>query len=80
MLLDASSAASKVDVVIQEARTYQWEIVRERRHCWRLDLVSGLSEARDDSGRLTETELLDNYILLLIVGNERTVNLTANGR
>ncbi len=33
----------------------------------------------DENGRLTETELVDNCILLLVAGHETTVNLIANG-
>ena len=69
----------QADDAIGEAREYLREIVQQRRRSPRQDLVSALIEARDENGRLTETELVDNCILLLVASHETTVNLIANG-
>lgn len=69
----------EADGATQEMRAYLRDIVRDRQRFPRPDLISGLITARDENGRLTETELVDNCILLLVAGHETTVNLIANG-
>lgn len=43
------------------------------------DLVSGLLAARDGDDKLSEIELINMVILLLLAGHETTVNLIGNG-
>lgn len=43
------------------------------------DLISALLEARDGDDKLTEPELINMVILLLLAGHETTVNLIGNG-
>ncbi len=43
------------------------------------DLITALLHARDDSGGLTEEELLANVWLLFVAGHETTRNLIGNG-
>ncbi|MFI6041478.1 cytochrome P450 [Nocardia sp. NPDC051321] len=43
------------------------------------DLLSGLTQTREDGDQLTEQELIAMAFLLLIAGHETTVNLIANG-
>lgn len=43
------------------------------------DLVSALIIARDEGGQLSEQELVGTVTLLLVAGQETTVNLIANG-
>lgn len=69
----------KADDAVLQVREYLRDIVQQRRTSPRPDLISSLIEARDENGRLTETELVDNCILLLVAGHETTVNLIANG-
>ncbi|MDX5474239.1 MAG: cytochrome P450 [Bacillaceae bacterium] len=59
-------------------RNYFREIVRERTEKPKDDLISGLIQAKDLDGKLSEDELLDMCILLLVAGHETTVNLIAN--
>ncbi len=53
--------------------------VQERRQQPRDDLVSALIKAEEGGDRLSEAELLDTCILLLVAGNETTTNLIGNG-
>jgi cytochrome P450 len=57
---------------------YFLDIAGERRKRPRTDLVSGLLEAEVDGQRLSEEELLGFCLLLLVAGNETTVNLISN--
>ncbi|WP_433654253.1 cytochrome P450 family protein [Nocardia sp. CA-128927] len=43
------------------------------------DLLSGLTETREDGDQLSEQEIIAMAFLLLIAGHETTVNLIANG-
>ena len=54
--------------------------IAERRTKPRDDLIGALVAARDaDDGRLSETELLANLVVLLVAGFETTTNLLGNG-
>ncbi len=59
--------------------SYFERVVQERRQQPRDDLVSALIKAEAEGDRLSETELLDTCILLLVAGNETTTNLIGNG-
>ena len=54
-------------------------IIEPRRAEPRDDIVSALARAEDDGARLSERETLNMLRLLLIAGNETTVNLIGNG-
>jgi cytochrome P450 len=54
-------------------------VVAERRAHPRDDLLSTLTQAEEAGGRLSENELLNTAVLLLIAGNETTTNLIGNG-
>lgn len=58
---------------------YLTELIEARRRQREDDLISGLIDARDEHGALSEEELLGNCMLLLIAGHETTVNLIGNG-
>jgi cytochrome P450 len=58
---------------------YFRDLIGQRRRQPRDDLLSALIVARDAGDRLTEGELLGTCILLLVAGNETTVNLLGNG-
>lgn len=62
-----------------ELREYLRTVVEWRRRDPKDDLISGLARASQDEGRLSELELIDTCILLLVAGHETTVNLIANG-
>jgi cytochrome P450 len=53
--------------------------VAEHRDHPREDLLGALVEAEDESGRLSEEELLATVVLLFFAGHETTVNLIGNG-
>ncbi|MFJ9759894.1 cytochrome P450 [Streptomyces sp. NPDC101149] len=55
------------------------DLIDRKRHHPQDDLLSALVAARDDEdGRLSEAELLSTAMLLLVAGNETTVNLLGN--
>ncbi|GLW10757.1 cytochrome P450 [Microtetraspora sp. NBRC 13810] len=58
---------------------YLREIFAERRETPGDDLISALVAARDGDSLLTDAELLNAILLLLIAGHETTVNLIGNG-
>ena len=69
---DAVRAADDLD-------TYFAPIVEERRADPQDDILSGLAQAEEEGDRLDEREMLTMLRLLLIAGNETTVNLIGNG-
>lgn len=58
---------------------YFRSLVAERRVTPQDDLLGALIAAEDETGRLSEDELLATAILLFVAGHETTVNLIANG-
>ena len=69
---DAVRAADALDA-------YFAPIVEERRADPQDDILSGLAQAEEEGDRLDECEMLTMLRLLLIAGNETTVNLIGNG-
>jgi cytochrome P450 len=67
------------NVAAAEFQDYVVELIAERRRSPRDDLVSALVEARVDSGRLSEAEIVSTVIVLLNAGHEATVNTLGNG-
>ena len=70
--VDAMRATEDLDA-------YFTPIVKERRAEPRDDILSGLARAEEEGDRLDERELLTMLRLLLVAGNETTVNLIGNG-
>lgn len=70
------------EVAIDKAREdigeYITELLKHRRESPGDDLISGLLAARDGDDRLSESELINMVILLLLAGHETTVNLIGN--
>lgn len=64
--------------MVVEFRHYFRDIVRERKLRPREDLMSQLIQVTENGEQLSEEELLDMGILLLIAGHETTRNLIAN--
>ncbi len=67
----AEGAVSKFD-------GYLAELIERKRSAPADDLTSALIHARDESGALSEEELIHNVRLLFIAGHETTVNLICN--
>jgi cytochrome P450 len=68
------------DVAAVQLNDYFTALAAVRRSDPRDDLISalvGINDARD--GRLSDSELLDNLVLLLVAGFETTANLFGNG-
>ncbi|HEY3025864.1 MAG TPA: cytochrome P450 [Pyrinomonadaceae bacterium] len=55
------------------------QLIAERRHEPREDLITALVQAEEAGDRLSEKELVATIMLLLIAGYETTVNLIGNG-
>jgi cytochrome P450 len=73
-LQDGSSESS----MQQELREYFAQLLKERRRAPREDLITSLSKAEVDGEKLSEEELTNFCILLLLAGQETTKNLIAN--
>ncbi|MBS1998954.1 MAG: cytochrome P450, partial [Cyanobacteria bacterium SZAS LIN-2] len=59
---------------------YFKNLIKERRSDPREDLLSALVKVESaNDGRLSESELLANALLMLVAGHETTVNLIGNG-
>lgn len=68
------------DAASRELRRYFGELAELRRAEPQDDLVSALVQVSDEQdGRLSDTELLVNLILLFVAGFETTTNLLGNG-
>jgi cytochrome P450 len=61
-----------------EMQAYLAGLLKERRTAPKDDLLTRLVEAEVDGERLTETEILDFFVLLLVAGSETTTNLISN--
>lgn len=63
----------------QEFRAYFTQKIAERRSDPRDDLITGLIRAEEEGKQLSESEMLNFCLLLLVAGNETTTNLITNG-
>lgn len=68
-----------IDRATDELKSYTSALLTDRRKSPGGDLISALLEVRDGDDRLTESELVNLVLLLLIAGHETTVNLIGNG-
>lgn len=68
----------KANKATEEIIEYLRPLVAERRKSPKDDLISALVAAEEDGQKLTEDELLNNCILILVAGHETTVNLIGN--
>lgn len=59
-------------------RLYFQDLIAERRRQRGDDLLSALLDAEIDGDRLSETELLSFFILMIVAGNETTTKLIGN--
>jgi pimeloyl-[acyl-carrier protein] synthase len=69
----------RVMIARGELVDYFKAVVRERRRNPGPDLISALTQAEEEGGRLSEDELYSTVVLLLVAGNETTTNLIGNG-
>jgi cytochrome P450 len=70
---------ASVAVAAGEFSEYFADLVARRRRSPGDDLLSGLIAAEEDGDRLSERELLNTGMFLLVAGHETTVNLIGNG-
>jgi cytochrome P450 len=78
-LLDEEGLAA-ADVAAVKLADMFAELIAARRSSPQEDLLSALVAAADaEPGRITEHELIENLILLLVAGFETTTNLLGNG-
>jgi cytochrome P450 len=62
-----------------EIRAYLGDLVKEKRRQPRQDLLSELVAAESEGNKLSEPELLNTCITLLVAGHETTTSLLGNG-
>ncbi len=78
-LLDEAGLA-RADVAAVKLADMFAELIASRRKAPQEDLLSALVAAADaEPGRITEAELIQNLMLLLVAGFETTTNLLGNG-
>lgn len=67
------------DLAAAEIRNYFRELVKERKNKPKDDIISQLIHVQNNEDQLSDEELINNCILLLVAGHETTVNLIGNG-
>ncbi|WP_211745703.1 cytochrome P450 [Paenibacillus sp. Marseille-Q4541] len=67
------------DLAASEIRAYFRQLVKERKKNPKEDIISELIHVQNHEHQLSEEELINNCILLLVAGHETTVNLIGNG-
>ncbi|GAA2100730.1 cytochrome P450 [Streptomyces albiaxialis] len=76
----ASMDPKRMNSMLADVSAYVDDLARERRARPADDLVTGLVQARDeDSGRLSDTELITMVLTLMVAGHETTAHLIGNG-
>ena len=60
-------------------RAYLGELIKEKRRQPGKDLLSELAAAESEGDKLSEAELLNSCITLLVAGHETTTSLIGNG-
>jgi len=75
----SETALRRATTAREELADYFKDIVRQRRRNPGPDLISALTQAEEEGGKLSEDELYSTVVLLLIAGNETTTNLIGNG-
>jgi cytochrome P450 len=75
----SETALRRATTAREELADYFKEIVRQRRKNPGPDLISALTQAEEEGGKLSEDELYSTVVLLLVAGNETTTNLIGNG-
>jgi len=64
--------------LLDEMHAYFMPLAEKRRHSPREDLLTGLVQAEHEGTRLSQAEMLQMLVLLLVAGNETTTTLIGN--
>ncbi|MFE5735575.1 cytochrome P450 [Streptomyces celluloflavus] len=77
-LSTSSLTAEEFETNREELRAYMGQLVEEHRRAPQDDLMTGLIDARDVDDRLSELELIDLCIAVLVAGHETTATQIPN--
>jgi cytochrome P450 len=75
---DDEAARTEIRSTNAEMRSYFLEAIADRRKVPREDLLTGLVQAEEERQTLTADEVLAMAMLILLAGNETTMNLLSN--
>ncbi|MCF3147327.1 cytochrome P450 [Streptomyces platensis] len=77
-LSTSSLTAAEFDANMEELRAYMRQLIEEHRRAPRDDLMTALIDARDVNDRLSEVELVDLCVGILVAGHETTATQIPN--
>ncbi|MFI6767428.1 cytochrome P450 [Streptomyces sp. NPDC050355] len=77
-LSTSSLTAEELDANLEELRGYMGKLIEEHRRAPQDDLMTALIEARDVGDRLSELELVDLCVGILVAGHETTATQIPN--
>ncbi|MFI9075840.1 cytochrome P450 [Streptomyces sioyaensis] len=77
-LSTSSLTAAEFDANLEELRAYMGRLIEEHRQAPQDDLMTALIEARDVGDRLSELELVDLCVGILVAGHETTATQIPN--
>lgn len=77
-LSTSSLTAAEFDANLEELRAYMGQLIEEHRQAPQDDLMTALIDARDVGDRLTELELVDLCVGILVAGHETTATQIPN--
>ncbi|MGA4947934.1 cytochrome P450 [Streptomyces lydicamycinicus] len=77
-LSTSSLTAAEFDANMEELRAYMRKLIEEHRRAPRDDLMTALIDARDVNDRLSEVELVDLCVGILVAGHETTATQIPN--
>ncbi|MEU9489124.1 cytochrome P450 [Streptomyces decoyicus] len=77
-LSTSSLTAAEFDTNLEELRSYMAQLIEEHRRAPQDDLMTALIDARDVNDRLSELELVDLCVGILVAGHETTATQIPN--
>ncbi|GGN30796.1 cytochrome P450 [Streptomyces kronopolitis] len=77
-LSTSSLTAEELDANLEELRAYMGQLIEEHRQAPQDDLMTALIDARDVGDRLSELELVDLCVGILVAGHETTATQIPN--
>ncbi|WP_327701378.1 cytochrome P450 [Streptomyces decoyicus] len=77
-LSTSSLTAAEFDANLEELRAYMAQLIEEHRRAPQDDLMTALIDARDVNDRLSELELVDLCVGILVAGHETTATQIPN--
>ncbi|MFI2262685.1 cytochrome P450 [Streptomyces tubercidicus] len=77
-LSTSSLTAAEFDANMEELRAYMRQLIEDHRRAPRDDLMTALIDARDVNDRLSEIELVDLCVGILVAGHETTATQIPN--